>query len=119
MFSFSLRLAFESQQLREMGERLTKLQSAIAADEASLQKLEMEKKQNLAETDAIQNTINGLREELAKTRETYDVKVEAVGKLRKEVSRINKDIDRIMKEIGLKVTRPASRIDTQGGDSFD
>lgn len=97
-------LTFETQQLQETVDRLTRLESAIGADSESLDRLDANKETHLEETQKIQDEIRGLEVELKKARGLEEQKMEVVNKHRKELAKRTREVDKLTKDVVTRET---------------
>jgi structural maintenance of chromosome 1 len=96
-------------------ERLVILDSTVKAEQATLSKLEDQKRTILNELTEIENAIATLQEELKGLNETLEDKTKIVEQVKRTTSKASKGLDQALKEISSKVS--LSRYSpTSGGD---
>ncbi|KAG0249255.1 Structural maintenance of chromosomes protein 1 [Mortierella polycephala] len=95
-------LLFESTQLTETKERLTRLESMIVSETAALDEYEKQRDEVQDKQVAIRESMENLKQELEAAQATFQTRLEQVHVCKKQVSRANKKMDVLMKDIGAK-----------------
>ncbi|KAG0024998.1 Structural maintenance of chromosomes protein 1 [Podila clonocystis] len=95
-------LSFETTQLDETKERLSRLENMIVAETATLDKYEAQRDEIHAHQAAIQKDMESLNKELDAAQAAYQTRSENVSAFKKQVSQKNKQVDALMKDIGAK-----------------
>lgn len=96
-------LSFETRQLDETKERLSRLENMIATETTTLDKYEAQRDEIHAQQAAIQKEMESLKKELDAAQAAYQTRSEKVSAFKKQVSQKNKQVDALMKDIGAKV----------------
>lgn len=96
-------LSFESTQLKETKERITRLDISMASETVALDVYEGQRDEIQAQQTDIQQQIAVLKEDLEAALKTFQTKSDQANVLKKQVSRVNKQVDTLMKEISSKV----------------
>ncbi|KAG0355345.1 Structural maintenance of chromosomes protein 1 [Podila minutissima] len=95
-------LSFETRQLDETKERLSRLENMIATETTTLDKYEAQRDEIHAQQAAIQKEMESLKKELDAAQAAYQTRSEKVSAFKKQVSQKNKQVDALMKDIGAK-----------------
>ncbi|KAG0031501.1 Structural maintenance of chromosomes protein 1 [Podila clonocystis] len=95
-------LSFETTQLDETKERLSRLENMIVTETATLDKYEAQRDEIHAHQAAIQKDMESLNKELDAAQAAYQTRSENVSAFKKQVSQKNKQVDALMKDIGAK-----------------
>ncbi|KAF9132579.1 Structural maintenance of chromosomes protein 1 [Mortierella sp. 14UC] len=95
-------LSFETTQMNETKERLSRLETKLTTEMATLdeyggQRDDIQNKQTLIRED-----IERLKEELASAQEVFQTRTDEVNQCKKQIARVYKQIDALQKDIGVK-----------------
>ncbi|KAI1316984.1 Structural maintenance of chromosomes protein 1 [Mortierella claussenii] len=95
-------LSFETMQLSETKERITRLETMLATETVALDKYEGQRDEIHDKQAAIQNEIAALKKDLETAQETFQSRSDQVNIYKKQVVRVNRQLDGLMKDISTK-----------------
>ncbi|KAF9360946.1 Structural maintenance of chromosomes protein 1 [Mortierella sp. AD094] len=95
-------LLFETTQLNETKERLSRLETMMASETAALDDYEGQRDIIQSKQSDIQKEIETLKQELEAAQTTFQTCSDQVNALKKQVVRVNKQVDALMKDISAK-----------------
>ncbi|KFH61974.1 hypothetical protein MVEG_12128 [Podila verticillata NRRL 6337] len=95
-------LSFETTQLDETKERLSRLENMITTETSTLDEYEARRDEIQAQQAAIQKEMESLKKELDAAQAAFQTRSEKVSACKKQVSQKNKQVDALMKDIGAK-----------------
>ena len=101
---FLRRAEFENEGLTNVRERLTRLETLIAAEQVNLGKLEQQKSTIEREIADSEKVLSDLKTELAELQETLEEKNKVVDQVKKTALKSSKVLDQALKEIALCVS---------------
>ncbi|KAF8927780.1 Structural maintenance of chromosomes protein 1 [Haplosporangium bisporale] len=96
-------LSFETTQLDETKERLSRLENMITTETSTLDEYEARRDEIQAQQAAIQKEMESLKKELDAAQAAFQTRSEKVSACKKQVSQKNKQVDALMKDIGAKI----------------
>lgn len=97
-------LSFETTQMNETKERLTRLETMLTTEMATLDKYGGERDEVQNKQTAIRLSVETLKQGLLSAQETLQARSDEVNQIKKAVIRVQKQIDSLQKDISVKVT---------------
>lgn len=97
-------LSFETTQMNETKERLTRLETMLTTEMATLDKYGGERDELQNKQTAIRLSVETLKQGLLSAQETLQARSDEVNQIKKAVIRVQKQIDSLQKDISVKVT---------------
>ncbi|KAK3837924.1 MAG: condensin complex subunit SMC1 [Linnemannia elongata] len=95
-------LSFDTTQMNETKERLTRLETMLTTEMATLDQYGGKRDEIQNQQTSLREKVEGLKEELASAQETLQARSDEVNQIKKAVTRVHKQIDALHKDIGVK-----------------
>ncbi|KAG9064846.1 Structural maintenance of chromosomes protein 1 [Linnemannia hyalina] len=95
-------LSFDTTQMNETKERLSRLETMLATEMATLDEYGSKRDEIQIKQTGIREKVEELKEDLASDQETLQARSDEVNQIKKSVARVQKQIDALLKDIGVK-----------------